>query len=309
MVIGYCQTIVNSNLKIRGAVEAGGTKWICGFGTGPEDLQTVQIPTTTPRETISAAIAFFECQNVEAIGIGSFGPVDLDPASPHYGYITSTPKSGWQNTDVAGAFRAALNVPVAFDTDVNAAALGETRWGAARDAASCIYLTIGTGIGGGAIFDGRLLHGMMHPEMGHIRVPHDVQQDPFRGACPFHGDCLEGLASGPAMQQRWGISASEIKALPPDHPAWRLEAHYMALAVANFVYTVSPARVILGGGVMHQAPLFGLIRAELEDILNGYIRMPQLLEHLDQFVVPSGLGDRAGVLGALALAEDIARRD
>lgn len=283
-------------MNIYGAIEAGGTKWICGAGTGPEDLTTIRIPTTSPRETIESAVAFFAGRPLDAIGIGSFGPVDLDHNSPLYGHITSTPKDGWRNTDVARPVQQALKVPVGFDTDVNAAALGEARWGAARDVASCIYLTVGTGIGGGAIVDGRLLHGLMHPEMGHIRLPHDWNQDPFPGACPFHGDCLEGLASGPAMQKRWGAPARE---LPPDHPAWKLEARYLALAVANFAFALSPARVILGGGVMQQAQLFGMIRAELAGILNGYITLPE------RFVVPPGLGNRSGVLGALALAEQI----
>jgi fructokinase len=277
-----------------GAIEAGGTKWVCGIGSGPDDLVTTQIPTTSPNETIANAIAFFRDRDLAAVGIGSFGPVNLDRASPHYGYITSTPKRGWQNTDVAGAFHAALNIPVGFDTDVNAAALGESRWGAARDVVSCLYLTIGTGVGGGAILDGRLLHGLMHPEMGHIRIPHDLQRDPFPGACPFHGDCLEGLASGPAIQKRWGIPAKELLS---DHPAWQLEARYLALAVANFVFTVSPARVILGGGVMDQVQLFAMIRTELAEILNEYIQLPE------PFVVSPGLGNRSGVLGALALAE------
>lgn len=282
------------SVRTYGAIEAGGTKWVCGVGRGVDDLVTAQIPTTSPEETIGAAINFFRGRDLAALGIGSFGPVNLDRASPHYGYITSTPKRGWQNTDVAGAFHGALNIPVGFDTDVNAAALGESRWGAARDVASCLYLTIGTGVGGGAILDGHLLHGLMHPEMGHIRIPHDRAQDPFPGACPFHGDCLEGLASGPAIQERWGTPA---KALPLDHPAWRLEARYLALAVANFVFTVSPARVILGGGVMEQRQLLGMIRSELQEIVNGYIQLPE------QFVVPPGLGNRSGVLGALALAE------
>ncbi len=281
-------------MHIYGAIEAGGTKWVCGAGSSPDDLVTTQIPTTTPEETIGAAIAFFRKRELTAIGIGSFGPVDLDRASPRYGYITSTPKRGWQNTAVASAFREALDIPVGFDTDVNAAALGESRWGAARGVASCIYLTVGTGIGGGAILDGQLLHGLMHPEMGHIRIPHDRQQDPFPGICPFHGDCLEGLASGPAIQQRWGAPARE---LPADHPAWPLEARYLALAVANFVFTGSPARVILGGGVMEQTQLFGMIRADLAEILNGYMQVPE------RFVVAPGLGNRSGVLGALALAE------
>lgn len=282
-----------SDANIYGAIEAGGTKWVCGFGTGPDDLTTIQIPTTTPAETIGAALHFFTGRELAAIGIGSFGPVNLDRASPHYGYITSTPKPGWRHTDVAGEFQRALRIPVGFDTDVNAAALGETRWGAARHVASCIYLTVGTGIGGGAVLDGRLLHGVMHPEMGHVRLPHDLQQDPFPGACPFHGDCLEGLASGPAIEKRWGLSARHLR---PDHPAWKLEARYLALAIANLMFTVSPARVILGGGVMDQSQLFPIIRAELITILNGYIDLP------GDFVVPPGLGNRSGILGALALA-------
>jgi len=226
--------------------------------------------------------------------------VELDRNAKHYGYITSTPKAGWQYADLAGAVGAALQVPIGFDTDVNAAALGEARWGAAQDVSSCVYLTIGTGVGGGAMMQGQLLHGLLHPEMGHIRVPHDHGADPFPGICPFHGDCLEGLASGPAMQARWGKPAVS---LPSDHPAWQLEARYLALAAANFLFTLSPERIILGGGVMQQAQLYDMIRTELSAILNGYIRVPQLLERMDEYIVAPGLGGRAGVLGALALAE------
>ena len=235
-----------------------------------------------------------------AVGIGSFGPVDLDLASPSYGHITSTPKLAWANFDLAGTVASALGVPVGFDTDVNAAALGEARWGAAQDVSSCLYLTFGTGIGGGYIAEGRLLHGMIHPEMGHIRIPRDRAIDPFPGVCPYHGDCLEGLASGPAIEKRWGKSARE---LPTDHPAWGLQARYVALALANFVCTLSPGRIILGGGVMKQAGLFVQIRTGLADLLNGYVRSPWLGADIDRYVVPPGLGDRAGVLGALALAE------
>jgi fructokinase len=290
-------------VKLFGAIEAGGTKFVCGVGTGPSDLRTVQFPTTSPGETIDAAIEFFRREagtELEALGIGSFGPVDLKPTSPQFGFITATPKPGWQYTDVVGPLGNALQVPVGFDTDVNAAALGEKRWGAARDVESCLYLTIGTGIGGGAIVNGKLLHGIMHPEMGHIRIPHDLAADPFAGHCPFHGDCLEGLASGPAIQARWQKSATE---LPSGHPAWALEARYLALAVANFIFTLSPGRVILGGGVMQRRELFPLIRAELREILNGYLQVPQVLTRLDTYIVPPALGNRAGVLGALALAE------
>jgi fructokinase len=292
-------------VKLFGAIEAGGTKFVCGIGTGPDDLQTFRFPTTSPDQTIEAAIGFFRREtgaDLTAVGIGSFGPVDLDPASPHYGFITSTPKTGWQYTDLAGRIQTALAVPVGFDTDVNASVLGETRWGAAQDVSSAVYLTIGTGIGGGALVNGQLLHGMMHPEMGHIRIPRDPAVDPYAGGCPFHGDCLEGLASGPAMQARWGKPASE---LPPDHPAWALEARYLALALANILFTLSPGRIILGGGVMQQTGLLDRIRAELSIVLNGYIRMPQVLGQLDRYVVAPGLGDHAGVLGALALAEQV----
>jgi fructokinase len=278
-----------------GGIEAGGTKFVCGFGSGPEDLETAQIPTTFPAETVAAAAAFFRGRPVQAVGIGSFGPLDLGT-----GHITSTPKAGWQDSDLAGEVRRALGVPVGFDTDVNAAALGEARWGAAQGLSDFLYLTVGTGIGGGALVHGRLLHGLLHPEMGHIRVPRDPARDPYPGGCPYHGGCLEGLASGPAIAARWGVPARE---LPADHPAWALEAHYLALALAAWVCTLSPQRIVLGGGVMQQTQLFGMVREELARLLNGYIRAPELNEGLDRFVVPPALGARSGVLGALVLAE------
>lgn len=278
-----------------GVIEAGGTKFICGVGTGPHDLRTVQIPTTEPAITIPAVIDFLRTAgagHLKAVGIGSFGPICTDPHSLAWGFITSTPKLAWRNSDLVGPIRAALGIPVGFDTDVNAAALGEARWGAAQGVADFLYLTVGTGIGGGAIAQNRVIHGTSHSEMGHIRIPHDLAADPFPGLCPYHRDCLEGLASGPAIQARWGQSADN---LPPNHPAWPLEAHYLALAIANFACTLSCARVILGGGVMRQAHLFGQIRAQVSQLLNGYIRPPEL--------VPPALGDRAGVCGALVLAE------
>jgi fructokinase len=293
-------------MSLFGAIEAGGTKFVCGVGTGPGDLRTMQTPTTTPEATIARVIEYFRAQAggaLTAVGIGSFGPIDLDPASPCYGHITSTPKAAWRNYNLLGAVRSALGVPVGFDTDVNAAALAEERWGAARGLADFVYLTVGTGIGGGALSGGRLLHGLLHPEMGHIRVPHNLARDPFVGLCPYHGDCLEGLASGPAMQARWGTPARE---LPPEHPAWELEAHYLALGLATWVCTLSPRRFVLGGGVMQQACLFPLIRRELASILNGYIQVEEILASLEGYVVPPQLGNRAGVLGALALAEKAA---
>ncbi len=281
---------------------------MCGVGTGPHDLSIIQIPTTSPHETAGAAIAFLRQESrgrLQSVGIASFGPVDLDPASPTYGHITSTPKTAWRNFDLAGTIRSAFGLPVGFDTDVNGAALGEARWGAAQGLSDFIYLTVGTGIGGGAVVNGRMVHGLMHPEMGHIRVPRDPARDPFPGVCPFHGDCLEGLASGPAIQARWGMPAGD---LPPDHPAWALEAHYLALGTATWVCTLSPKRILIGGGVMQQLHIFDLVRAELARLLNGYIQAPEIAAGLDRFIVPPALGGRAGVLGALVLAEETAAR-
>jgi fructokinase len=276
-----------------GAIEAGGTKFFCGVGTGPEDLQSTRIPTGRPDETIARAVEWFEKQGgVRAVGIASFGPVDLDPESATWGHITSTPKAEWRNYDFAGAVKRAMGVPVAFDTDVNAALLAEVRWGAATGLASCIYMTVGTGIGGGAVARGRFLHGAMHPEMGHIRVPHDRVADPFAGSCPFHGNCLEGLASGPAIAARWGARAED---LPEDHPAWALQAEYLAQGLASLASVLSPQRVLLGGGVMRRAQLFPLIRERLAALIGEYMPVPEVLA--------PALGARAGVLGALLLAE------
>ncbi|MGH9664202.1 MAG: ROK family protein [Bryobacteraceae bacterium] len=294
-------------MNVFGGIEAGGTKFVCGIGTGADDLQVARIATETPEATIANAVAFFQeraAGRLQAIGIGSFGPVDLHPESATFGYITSTPKLAWRNCDLVGAIRAALRVPVGFDTDVNAAALGEARWGAAQGLSDFLYLTVGTGIGGGEMVNGRVLHGLMHPEMGHIRIPHDLARDPYRGCCPYHGDCLEGLASGPAMEERWGVAADR---LPPEHPGWQLEAHYLALALNTWVCTLSPRRLLLGGGVMQQPHLFDMIRKELTEILNGYIQMSEITEDNEQFVTAPRLGARAGVLGALVLAEQAFR--
>lgn len=292
--------------SLYGGIEAGGTKFMCAVGTGPDDLHDVQrFPTTTPDETLGQAINFFRSHSdtLAALGVASFGPVDLQPTSPTWGYITTTPKQHWTNTDVAGPLGEALGVPVGFDTDVNGAALGEQRWGAAQGLDTFIYLTIGTGIGGGGMVRGRMMHGLVHPEMGHILLPHDRSADPFPGVCPFHGDCFEGLASGPAIKARWNQPADT---LPDDHGAWPLQAHYLALALVNFICTVSPQRIIMGGGVMGQPHLFPLVRAEVQRLLNGYVQAPEITEHIDQYIVPPGLGDRAGVLGAIALAEQTA---
>jgi len=291
---------------LYGAVEAGGTKFVCMIGTGPADMrEQTRIATTSPAETLLETVSFLRAAEsrfgkLAAVGIASFGPLDLRPDSPTYGFITSTPKAGWANVDIAGAVRNALGVKVGVDTDVNAAALGEWRWGAAQGLDTFIYLTIGTGIGGGGMVNGRLMHGLVHPEMGHVRIPHDLEADPFAGTCPFHGDCLEGLASGPAMKARWLQSAEQ---LPADHPGWQLEARYLALALVNFICTVSPERIVMGGGVMSSGQIFPLIRQHVSDLLRNYVRAPQLLHAIDDYIVPPWLGDRAGVLGALALAQ------
>lgn len=288
-------------------IEAGGTKFVCAVASGPDDVRaTVQFPTTSPEETIGRSISFFREQDVTlaAAGIASFGPVDLDPRSSTYGFVTSTPKQGWANTEILGAVRRGLGIPVGFETDVNGAALGENRWGAARGLDTFVYLTVGTGIGGGGMASGRLMHGLVHPEMGHMRLPHDWEADPFPGVCPYHGDCLEGLANGPALRARWGQPA---ETLGPEHPAWPLEARYLGLAVANLVCTLSPQRVILGGGVMQASGLLSLVRGEVQRLLNGYVQAREILEDIDDYIVAPALGSRAGVLGAIALAEIAAR--
>lgn len=291
--------------ELFGGIEAGGTKFVCALGTGPGDVRAeTRFPTTTPAETLGRAVAFFrEARHTHgppaAVGVASFGPVDLDRRSPTWGFVTSTPKPGWARADVAGAVGRELGVPVAFDTDVNGAALAEWRWGAARGLETFVYVTVGTGIGGGGMAGGRLLHGLVHPEMGHMLIPRDGVADPFAGCCPFHGDCLEGLASGPALEARWGRPAEE---LPEDHAAWALEAEYLALLAVNLTLILSPQRIVLGGGVMERGRLFPLIRRRTRERLNGYVRSTAFAEEMGSYIVAPALGARAGVLGALALA-------
>jgi len=275
-------------LTVFGGIEAGGSKWKCAVGTGPDDLRAVStIATATADETLGEAVAFFDREGpVDAIGIGSFGPVDLAR-----GVITTTPKPGWAHTDVSGEMGRRLGVPVAFDTDVNAAALGEHRWGALQGLDVCCYVTVGTGIGGGILVGGTPVHGLQHPEVGHLRIPHDRDEDPFPGVCPFHGDCWEGLASGPAMEARWGRPADEVA----DDAPWALEARYLALGVLALMAVVSPQRIVVGGGVLNRRGLLELVQRQLDQLVSGYVAVPEL--------VPPALGARAGVLGALALAE------
>ena len=284
-----------------GGVEAGGAKFVCAVGTGPHDIRAeTSFRTTSAVDTLTRAVEFFHAHAVTAVGIASFGPLDLDANSPTAGFITDTPKPGWSRVDIAGAFRRGLAVPVTIDTDVNGAALGEWRWGAGAGCDPLVYVTVGTGIGGGAIVGGRRLRGLVHPEMGHMRIPRDPRDD-FAGTCPFHGDCLEGLASGPAIQARRGLPG---EGLPVDDPVWALEARYLALGLVNIVTVLSPRRIVLGGGVMRQPRLLARVREQVQSILAGYVRASSVVDAIDQFIVAPGLGERSGVLGALVLAQE-----
>ena len=291
-------------MALYGGIEAGGTKFVCAVASGKDDFRDeIRFPTTTPDETLAQAIDFFQKHHAReplaAIGVACFGPIDPNPASPTFGYVTTTPKPHWAHTDVGGRLKAALHLPVGFDTDVNGAALGEHRWGAAHGLDTFVYLTIGTGLGGGAMVNGRMLHGLMHAEMGHMRIPHDLARDPYPGWCSYHGDCWEGLAAGPAIENRWQTKGQH---LPVDHPAWALEAHYLALGVANIIVTLSPQRIIMGGGVMDQQQIFPMLRQEVQRLLNGYVQKPEITDAIEEYIVPPALGNRAGVLGAVALA-------
>jgi fructokinase len=296
-------------MELFGGIEAGGTKFVCIIASGSDGIRAeAKFPTTTPEETLGKVLGFFQNYCIEtghklgSIGIACFGPIDINPASPTFGYITTTPKPGWAQTNIVGLISEAMNLPVAMDTDVNVAAIGEGVWGAGKGLDDFIYLTIGTGIGGGALVNGKPVHGMVHPEMGHMRIPHNLKKDPFPGMCSYHGDCLEGLACGPAIKERWGQAAVS---LPPDHAGWDIETDYLAFAIQNLVCIASPRRVILGGGVMQQAHLFPKIRMKVQQNLNGYVQAEEIIREIDQFIVPPGLGSRSGGLGAIALAKQI----
>ncbi len=285
---------------LLGGIEAGGTKFVCAIGRPPDDIRAVgRFPTTTPDETLERVVEFFHSQPQlpDAIGIATFGPADIRPNSDTYGFITSTPKSGWSNTDMAGMVRREFKVPVAFDTDVNGAVVGEYLWGAGQGAKNVLYLTIGTGFGGGALVNGQPVHGLLHPEMGHLLLPR-AEGDDFAGICPFHGACLEGMATGPAIKARWGMPAEE---LPPDHRGWSYVVHYLSLAVSNLILTFSPERIIMGGGVMQQEHLFPAIRSSVQSHLNEYIQVEEVIHGIDRYIVPPALGSQSGVLGAMAL--------
>lgn len=281
-----------------GALEAGGTKMVLAIGNeNGEILEQKSIPTETPDSTIPIIINYFKEKDIKALGIGSFGPIDLNRNSETYGYITSTPKLSWANYDLLGTIKRALNIPVGFDTDVNGSALGEATWGSTKGLESSIYITIGTGIGVGIYQNGGLLHGMLHPEAGHILLSKHTEDD-FNGVCPYHSNCFESLASGPSIEKRWGKKAN---LLTENVKAWEIEAYYIAQAIVAYILTISPHRIVLGGGVMHQEQLFPIIRKKVTELLNGYVNTEQL-ENMDNYIVPAALQDNQGIMGCIQLA-------
>lgn len=283
-----------------GALEAGGTKMVCALGDELGNvIERASFPTRMPEETMPDIIQYFKDKQIEALGISSFGPLNLDEASPNFGDITTTPKPGWANYPLRRTLMEALQVPVGIDTDVNGAALAEARLGAGKGLDSLVYYTIGTGVGGGAVVEGKLLHGLVHPEMGHMLL-RPCKDDPApHGFCPYHDGCLEGMANGPAIEKRWGVSAKD---LPEDHIAWDVEAEYLAQMCVNTALILSPKMIVLGGGVMHQMHLFPKIRRRTQELLNGYVAHKAILENIDSYIVPPALGDNAGAAGSLLLA-------
>lgn len=296
-----------------GAIEAGGTKFVCAVGEDVRRIVAREVfPTTTPAQTLGRVAAFFRDAiqahgHVQAIGIGSFGPIYMHRGSPRYGHIGTTPKVAWRDTDIVGEIERLTGIGVSVDTDVNCALLGEVRHGAGQGQSDAIYLTVGTGIGGGVMVNGAIVHGFAHPEIGHMLLPRLPDDLEFAGTCPFHrGACVEGLASGPAMQQRWGVAAED---LPPDHAAWSLEGRYLATLCANLLLTTAPRRIIMGGGVMQQGHLFSIVRRELTARLNGYIDFAAGGIDPSMLIVPALLGSDAGISGCFELAKDAAALD
>ncbi len=287
-------------MQIFGALEAGGTKMVMAVFSADGTMQDrVSIPTREPVTTMPEMISYFASHHVSALGIGCFGPLDLNPDSPSYGYITMTPKLPWRMYPLVETFQKELKVPIALDTDVNGAAIAEAQLGAARGLSSCVYVTVGTGIGGGVVVNGKPVHGLVHPELGHQLItpcPDDLSPEGF---CPYHKGCLEGLASGPAMEKRWGISARD---LPHDHPGWQMEADYLAKMCVNAIMSFSPEKIILGGGVMQQDFLFPLIRRKTLQYLGGYIASPVIENGLEDYIVPPALGVNSGITGAYLLS-------
>ena len=287
-------------MAIIAAVEAGGTKFICGLGT--EDgkiIDRINIPTTTPEETMKQVIEYFKDKEFDVMGVGSFGPIDPVKESATYGYITKTPKPYWSDYNIIGELKKHFDVPMEFDTDVNGAALAESWWGSGKGLKNVMYITVGTGIGAGAVVDGKMLQGLTHPEMGHIFLKRH-KDDNYAGKCPFHKDCLEGLASGPAIEERWGKKGV---ALADDEKVWEMEAYYLAQGLINYILILSPQKIIMGGGVMKQQQLFPLIRKNVQKFLNGYVHKKEILEDIDDYIVYPGLGDEAGFIGSIALGK------
>ena len=288
-------------MKYYGSLEAGGTKMVCAIGDEQGNiLERVSIPTLAPETTMPAILDFFKNKNISALGIGCFGPVDLDKKSPTYGYITTTPKLAWRNYDIVGVCKKELGIPVGFDTDVNGSALGEATWGCTKELDNSIYITVGTGIGVGVIIDKKPYHGMLHPEGGHIFLARHPQDPMERGVCPYHELCLEGLASGPSIQARWGKPGVE---LADRKEVWELEAYYLAQAICSYIMILSPERIIVGGGVAHQEQMMPLIRKEVLRQMGGYIAAKGM-QDLDNYIVLPSLNDNQGILGALKLAKD-----
>jgi fructokinase len=274
-------------------------------GSDPDHLiAESRIPTTTPQETLEKVRDFFtpfiKSGELTAVGVAAFGPLDLNPDSPTYGFITTTPKAGWNNVDLLGQIKREFKVPVAFDTDVNAAAFGEQFWTKGKKQLDpFLYMTVGTGIGVGVIINGSPLHGLIHAEAGHFTIPHNLKKDPFPGICPFHDDCLEGLASGYSMFKRWGQTP---ETLPDTHPAWEIESDYLALALVNLIYAYSPMQIILGGGVLMHPGLIQAVRLKVQKINNGYIQSGRIADEIEDYIQLPSLGNRSGALGAIALA-------
>ncbi len=288
-------------MQLFGALEAGGTKMVCAIGDSDGNiLERISIPTLTPEVTVPKMLDFFRNRGIQAMGIGSFGPIDVHRGSPTYGYITSTPKLAWQNYPIVQTFEQALGVPAAFDTDVNAAALGEATWGCTRDVQTSIYVTVGTGVGVGVIVNGKPHHGMTHPEGGHILLARR-SDDPMHGSCcPFHENCLEGLAAGPSLERRWGQKGATLS---DRSEVWELEAYYIGQAVCSYIMLLSPERIVLGGGVMGQRRMLPLVRQEVEKQMNGYILSAGMAD-LEHYIVGVSLNDNQGVMGAIRLAMD-----
>lgn len=295
-------------MKYYGAIEAGGTKFVCSVAADPEHyFSEVRFPTTTPEETLTKTVDFFKEQKkiygLTAIGVSCFGPIDLNKKSPTYGYITTTPKPGWGFSEIVGVLERGLSIPVGFDTDVNGAALAEYKWGNPSNVNSLVYYTIGTGVGAGVVINGQPVHGLVHPEGGHILVRQDKAKDPYDGFCSYHGNCLEGLCCGPSIKDRFGIPPQD---LPADHPIWGIIAGYIAQACVAQICQISPEKIVLGGGVMEQKQLFPMIHKEVVRMLNNYIQHPMILEHINQYITPPVLGNRSGACGAIALAQMLA---